>query len=107
MTWQPRLPARRWAVPLALLLCLAPPRASAVEIKLARHPDYHGGKIVFSSLGALWLVPEDGSGPRRLTVHRARDVHPRFSPDGKWIAFSSNRQGNYDVYVMPAAGGRA
>src|SRR6266851_2899485 len=81
--------------------------ASTGEIKLARHPDYHGGKIVFSYLGNLWLVDEDGSNPRRLTVHRARDTHPRFSPDGKWIAFSSARYGNYDVFIMPAAGGPA
>src|SRR6266852_5596312 len=77
--------------------------ASTAEIKLARHPDYHGAKIVFSYLGNLWLVDEDGSNPRRLTVQRARDTHPRFSPDGKWIAFSSSRYGNYDVFVIPVA----
>src|SRR5438105_15751908 len=80
---------------------------SAGEIKMARHPDYHSGKIVFSYLGNLWLVDEDGSHPRRLTVHRARDIHPRFSPDGKWIAFSSSRYGNYDVFLIPAEGGEA
>jgi tricorn protease len=90
---------------LAVLLCLVGVPALAAEVKLARHPDYHGGKIVFSYLGDLWLVNEDGSHPRRLTVNRARDIHPRFSPDGKWIAFSSNRYGNYDVFVMPASGG--
>src|SRR5262249_7296120 len=35
-----------------------------------------------------------------------REIFPRFSPDGNWIAFSSNRAGNYDVFVMPAAGGK-
>jgi tricorn protease len=80
---------------------------SGRDIKLARHPDYHAGKIVFSYLGDLWLINEDGSSPQRLTVHRGRDVYPRFSPDGKWIAFSSNRYGNYDVFVMPAQGGEA
>src|SRR5207302_4452308 len=54
-----------------------------------------------------WLVNEDGANPRRLTVHPARDIHPRFSPDGKWIAFSSNRYGNYDVFIIPAEGGEA
>src|SRR5438445_2617765 len=81
--------------------------ASAGEVKRARHPDYHNGKIVFSYLGNLWLVDEDGSHPHRLTVHRARDVHPRFSPDNKWIAFSSSRYGNYDVFIIPAEGGEA
>src|SRR5690349_8902317 len=89
-----------------LVVLLLAASASAVEVKLARHPDYHNGKIVFSYLGDLWLVNEDGSSPQRLTVHKARDIHPRFSPDGKWIAFSSNRYGNYDVFVMPATGGK-
>src|SRR5256885_742508 len=81
--------------------------AATGPIKLARHPDYQSGKIVFSYLGNLWLVDEDGSHPRRLTVHRARDTHPRFSPDGKWIAFSSARYGNNDVFVIPAEGGES
>jgi tricorn protease len=101
------LPAARWAGLLAVLVGLSATRASAVEVKLARHPDYHNGTIVFSYLGDLWLVNEDGTQPRRLTVHKARDIHPRFSPDGKWIAFSSDRYGNYDVFVMPARGGPA
>jgi tricorn protease len=99
----------RWSLRVAGLLALvllASP-APAGEIKLARHPDYHDGKIVFSYLGDLWVVKEDGSDPRRLTTHAAREVHPRFSPDGKWIAFSSDRYGNYDVFVMPAEGGPA
>jgi tricorn protease len=81
--------------------------AAARPIHLPRHPDYHAGKIVFSYRGDLWVVREDGSDPRRLTVHPAHDSHPRFSPDGKWIAFSSSRAGNDDVYVMPAGGGEA
>jgi tricorn protease len=79
--------------------------ATAKPIRLARQPDYHSGKIVFSYLGDLWLVNEDGSNPRRLTVHTARDTNPKFSPDGKWIAFSSNRHGNNDVFIIPVAGG--
>jgi tricorn protease len=38
-------------------------------------------------------------------VHKARDVFPRFSPDCKWIAFSSDRNGNLDVFLMPSVGG--
>jgi tricorn protease len=80
---------------------------AAEPIKLARHPDYHSGRIVFSYLGDLWVVNEDGTGARRVTDHTARDIYPRFSPDGKSIAFSSNRYGNNDVFVIPAAGGTA
>jgi tricorn protease len=77
----------------------------AKEIRIPRHPDYHAGKIVFSYLGSVWLANEDGSAPRRLTANPARDTFPRFSPDGKWIAFSSNRYGNNDVFVIPSQGG--
>jgi tricorn protease len=89
---------------LAFLLTGA---ARATEIRLPRHPDYHSGKIVFSYRGDLWLVNEDGSQPRRLTAHRSPSAHPRFSPDGKWVAFSSARYGNHDVFVIPAEGGEA
>ncbi|HKF22639.1 MAG TPA: S41 family peptidase [Candidatus Angelobacter sp.] len=80
---------------------------AAAEVKLLRNPDYHNGKVAFSYLGDIWVANEDGSNPQRLTVHKARDVYPRFSPDGKWIAFSSNRYGNYDVFVISSAGGPA
>ncbi len=80
--------------------------ASADEIKVIRHPSYHAGKIAFSYAGDIWVVNEDGSNPRRITDNRAREVYPRFSPDGKWIAFSSNRNGNYDVFIVPSTGGK-
>ena len=43
---------------------------------------------------------------QRITDNPARDVYPKFSPDGKWIAFSSDRNGNLDVYVVPTEGGQ-
>jgi tricorn protease len=88
---------------VALAACAAP--LAAAPVKLARHPDYHAGKITFSYLGDIWTASEDGSDPHRITDNIAREVYPRFSPDGKWIAFASNRFGNYDVFVIPVAGG--
>src|SRR5579859_4536137 len=79
--------------------------ARAEPIRLARHPDYHAGRITFSYLGDIWIANEDGTNVQRLTDNRAREIYPRFSPDGKWIAFSSNRYGNNDVFVIPVAGG--
>jgi tricorn protease len=81
--------------------------SAVAQTKLLRHPSYHNGKVAFSYLGDIWVANEDGSNLQRLTVHKARDIYPRFSPDGKWIAFSSNRYGNYDVFVIPATGGEA
>ncbi len=89
----------------AAVMLLAPSMLSA-EARLLRHPSYHKGKVAFSYLGDIWTANENGAGVERLTVHRARDVYPRFSPDGRWIAFSSNRQGNYDVFAIPSQGGR-
>src|SRR5690348_5075791 len=66
--------------------------------RLLRHPTYSNGKVAFSHRGDIWIANDDGSGVRRLTDHQARDVYPRFSPDGKWIAFSSARNGNNDVF---------
>jgi len=89
---------------LAMLLTFAAPRA-ANEAKLVRYPHYHAGRIAFTYLGDVWTADENGQNVKRITVNRARDVYPRFSPDGQWIAFSSDREGNLDVYVVPAAGG--
>src|ERR1041385_2605502 len=75
------------------------------QVKLLRHPTYSKGKIAFSYLGDIWVANENGSDVQRLTITKARDQFLRFSPDGQWIAFSSNRAGNYDVYLAPAAGG--
>jgi tricorn protease len=93
--------------PLALfaLLLFSAAAASAKEARLVRYPHYHEGRVAFSYLGDIWVADEDGRNVQRLTVNRARDVYPRFSPDGKWIAFSSDRNGNLDVYVMPSSGG--
>src|SRR3954452_15461574 len=79
--------------------------ADAGPIKLARHPDYHAGRVAFSYLGDIWTASEDGTAVQRVTDNSAREIYPRFSPDGRWIAFSSNRYGNYDVFVVAATGG--
>src|SRR6188768_3132079 len=89
---------------LALVLGVAA-GASAAPIRLARHPDYHAGKVAFSYLGDIWIANEDGTSVVRLTDNRGREIYPRFSPDGRWIAFSSNRYGNNDVFVIPSGGG--
>ncbi len=78
---------------------------AAGPIRLARHPDYHAGKVAFSYLGDIWVAGDDGSNVQRLTDNLAREIYPRFSPDGRWLAFSSNRYGNNDVFVVPATGG--
>src|SRR5258705_12401898 len=91
---------------LFALAAMVWPAVSPAQVKLLRHPTYSNGRVAFSYLGDLWIANENGSGVLRLTDNQARDVYPRFSPDGNWIAFSSNREGNYDVYVIPTAAGK-
>ena len=53
----------------------------------------------------LFLINADGSGVRRLASSSAIDTEPRFSPDGQWIYFTSDRGGSPQIYRMPATGG--
>jgi tricorn protease len=81
--------------------------ASAHDWTFMRFPTLHGGRIAFEAHGNLWQVSRWGGAASRLTADPGYDQMPRFSPDGNWIAFTGNYQGNQDVYVMPAAGGAA
>lgn len=66
-----------------------------------------GRQIAFSYMGDIYSVPTEGGAARQLTTNPAYDTAPYWSPDGKHIAFSSDRSGSMDVYVMPAEGGPA
>ena len=66
-----------------------------------------GKTIVFSYKGDLYKVAKTGGDAIPLTIHEAHDYMPVWSKDGKWIAFASDRYGNFDVFVMPASGGEA
>jgi tricorn protease len=74
---------------------------------LMRYPTLSGDTIVFVAHDNLWSVPRAGGSASRLTADEGRDVMPRFSPDGRWIAFTGEYQGNRDVYVIPSTGGEA
>jgi Tol biopolymer transport system component/imidazolonepropionase-like amidohydrolase len=74
-------------------------------IALDVHPD--GKRLVFSLLGDLYLLPIEGGEGRRITSGPAYDVQPRFSPDGKWIAFASDRAGIEALWICDLEGGNA
>jgi tricorn protease len=95
----------KFTTALFLLAALAAAPAAADPIKFARYPHVAHGKIAFSYHGDIWIANQDGSNPSRLTAHVGRDTFPRFSPDGKLVAFTSNRFGNDDVFVVPVTGG--
>ena len=75
------------------------------DARLLRFPDVNGDTVAFSHGGDLWTVPAAGGPARRLTSGEGLKLFPRFSPDGKWIAFTGQYDGSFDVYVMPAIGG--
>ncbi|MGD0143002.1 MAG: S41 family peptidase [Rhizomicrobium sp.] len=81
--------------------------SAADDHTLMRFPTLYRNTIVFEAHGNLWQVPRWGGMASRLTVDPGYDLMPRFSPDGKWIAFTGSYQGNPDVYVIPAGGGAA
>ena len=95
------------ALLLSVGTSIAPLNAQTAEpIKFARLAGIaNDGRVAFTYQDDIWTVDADGSNPKRLTSHIARDFSPRFSPDGKWIAFTSNRNGNNDVYIVPSIGG--
>ncbi|MCK5168770.1 MAG: PD40 domain-containing protein, partial [Bacteroidales bacterium] len=64
-----------------------------------------GNTIVFVYENDLWEVNVDGGIANRLTAMDGAESNPRFSPDGKWLAFSSKQNGNSDVFIMPVGGG--
>ena len=76
------------------------------EGRLMRFPDIHGNKIVFYYGGDLWLASNSGGVAWRITTSPGRELFPKFSPDGKWIAFTGQYDGNFNVYVMPSQGGQ-
>lgn len=90
---------------VVFVLIAAANLAFADQTKLVRYPDYHDGKLAFCYMGEIWIFTESDGIARRLTAHDGVDVYPKFSPDGKWLAFSSDRSGNWDVYVVAVEGG--
>ncbi|MFQ5787824.1 MAG: peptidase S41, partial [Thermodesulfobacteriota bacterium] len=75
------------------------------DARMLRFPDVSAENIVFVYAGDLWIVPKEGGLARKLSSAKGHEIFPKFSPDGKTIAFSGNYDGNIDVYIIPAKGG--
>ena len=88
---------------LGLLLVFALP--ASAQTKLLRFPTINGDKIAFTYAGDIWTAPATGGTATRITAHPGMEVFPHFSPDGKWIAFTGQYDGDEQVYVVPATGG--
>ena len=97
-----------WLATLALtaLALLPPTPAHAQGTRFLRHPDVGPTHIVFTHANDLWKVARDGGDAIRLTSSDGAETDAAFSPDGRWIAFTGQYDGNTDVYLIPATGGQ-
>ncbi len=89
------------AVLAGLLLAVC----AAAQTKLLRFPDISGDRVVFTYGGDLWVSPANGGTATRLTANAGVETYPKFSPDGRWIAFTGQYDGDEQVYVIPSGGG--
>src|SRR5438046_9075408 len=93
---------------LITILALALTMSAGAQQKLTRllrQPAIGGGHIAFSYGGDLWIVDDSGGEARRLTSDEGLEYFPRFSPDGKTIAFTGAYSGTKQVLVIEADGG--
>ena len=81
------------------------PAVAGVNAGLLRYPDVSDSQITFVYAGDIWVAPKTGGTAVRLSTPAGEEIFPRFSPDGKTIAFGGNYDGNADIYVMSATGG--
>ena len=73
--------------------------------RLLRTPTVSANQIGFAYANNIWVAPRSGGSAKRLTSFQGQTANPHFSPDGRWIAFSGEYAGNFDVYVVSAEGG--
>lgn len=92
---------------LATLMVLVPISAFAdgTDARLLRFPATNGKEITFTYAGDLYRVSIDGGTAVRLTADQGFEIFPKYSPDGKTIAFTGQYDGNTELYSIPAEGG--
>jgi len=92
---------------VAVVACVAALAAAPANesTRLLRSPTVSATEIAFAYANNIWVVERAGGSARRVTSFQGQTINPRFSPDGKWIAFTGDYAGNTDAYVVPATGG--
>jgi tricorn protease len=80
-------------------------QSMSAQTKLLRFPAIHGDRVTFTYGGDLWSAPSSGGTATRLTTHPGIELFAKYSPDGRWIAFTGQYDGDEQVYVIPSSGG--
>ena len=88
-----------------LFIIASLPLLAQVDAGLFRYPDVSATQIVFTYANDIWIMPKEGGTAIKLSSPPGVESFPKFSPDGKTIAFSGNYDGNTDVYTIPVSGG--
>ena len=86
-------------------LLLAQAGIAQISAKLIQYPDVSESHITFTFGDDLWIVSKEGGDATKLSSPMGRETTPKFSPDGKTIAFEANYDGNYDIYTLSVQGG--
>jgi len=88
---------------LVLLFCLKV--IAQDESRMMRFPTIYGNQVVFTFAGDLYIANINDGIARKLTNYSGYETFPHFSPDGKYIAFTGQYDGNSEVYIVPSTGG--
>jgi tricorn protease len=96
---------QKWIITV-LILFLFNSWSVASETKLLRYPDISNSKIVFCYGGDIYTSSLEGKNVKQLTSYPGEESFPKFSPNGKQIAFTAEFEGNTDVYVISVHGGK-
>ncbi|MDG1397036.1 MAG: PDZ domain-containing protein [Polaribacter sp.] len=81
------------------------PLTYSQQTRLLRQPDINSNTVVFTYGSDVWLHSIKAKETKRITSTSALEANPKISPDGKWIAFTSNRSGTASVYIVSSNGG--
>ncbi len=95
---------KKFLLPVLILL-FSLPVVAQVNARLFQFPDVSETQITFVYAGDIWVVSKEGGTAQRLSSPKGNELLPKFSPDGKTIAFTGNYNGNNDIYTIPANGG--
>lgn len=96
---------KKYLLPVITFLLVSGASLAQDEARLLRFPATNGTVVVFSYAGDLYEAGINGGVARKLTNDIGYEMFPRFSPDGKTLAFTGQYDGNTEIYAMSANGG--